>query len=148
MCETQCGWSTLPANTRCWPNAGPLSARLPSIKPALFRVWWAARAAGLAVHDAVCGEYKPTPTQCLLNVGSALPMLASIHSLLVSTSCWRDCVHIACTAPMPFKHSKHPKFVTNFTTQPIIISFAEILLIFVHFVAYKNIHMIGPKISC
>ena len=34
------------------------------------------------------GDYKPTPTQCLLNVGPASPMLGSIHSVsaLVSTS--------------------------------------------------------------
>ena len=29
------------------------------------------------------------PTQCLVNVGPASPVLASIHSALVSTSCWR-----------------------------------------------------------
>ena len=34
-------------------------------------------------------EYKPTPTQCLLNVGQASPVLASIYSALGSTSCWR-----------------------------------------------------------
>ena len=33
-------------------------------------------------------------TQCFLNVGPALPVLASIHSSLVSTSCWRERVHI------------------------------------------------------
>ena len=43
------------------------------------------------------GEYKLTPTQCLLNVGPASTVLASIHSAIVSTSCWRECV------PMPFK---------------------------------------------
>ena len=32
---------------------------------------------------------KATPTQCLLNVGPASPVLASIHSALVNTSCWR-----------------------------------------------------------
>ena len=31
-------------------------------------------------------DYKPTPTQCLLNVGPASPVLAGIHSVLVSTS--------------------------------------------------------------
>ena len=49
------------------------------------RVCWAA---GLAV-PTTGGEYKPTPTQCLLNVGPASPVLASIHSALVSTSCWQ-----------------------------------------------------------
>ena len=32
--------------------------------------------------------HKLTPTQCLFNVGPASPVLASIHSALVSTSCW------------------------------------------------------------
>ena len=32
------------------------------------------------------GEYKPTPTQSLLNVGPASPVLGSIHSALVSTT--------------------------------------------------------------
>ena len=43
--------------------------------------------AGLLVVTAD-GEYKPTPTQCLLNVGPVSPVLGSIHSVLVSTSCW------------------------------------------------------------
>ena len=36
------------------------------------------------------GEYKPTPTQCLLNVGPASPVLASIHSTL-------GLLHAGCT---------------------------------------------------
>ena len=32
------------------------------------------------------GDYKPTPTQCLLNVGRASPVLASRHSVLMSIS--------------------------------------------------------------
>ena len=40
------------------------------------------------------GDYKPTLTQCLLNAGPASPVLASIHSALVSASCWRERVHI------------------------------------------------------
>ena len=35
-------------------------------------------AAGLVVLTAG-GDYKLTPTQCLLNVGPASPVLASIH---------------------------------------------------------------------
>ena len=35
------------------------------------------------------GGYKPTPTKCLLNDGPASPVLASIHSVLFSTSCCR-----------------------------------------------------------
>ena len=74
---------------RCWL----------SIKPALVqRLGFA----GLRVWQCIllAGEYKPTPTQCLLNIGPASLVLASIHSVLVSTSCWRDCLHIAYTAPM------------------------------------------------
>ena len=41
MCETQCDLSTLPANTRCWPNASPILAhclrRWSSIKLALVQ---------------------------------------------------------------------------------------------------------------
>ena len=84
MCKTQM-WP-VPANTRCWPNAGPILAhrlrRWPSIKPALVqRLVFA----GLRVLQC-----KPTPTQCLLNVGPASPVLPSIHSTVVSrpTSCW------------------------------------------------------------
>ena len=43
----------------------------------------------LSVGCCVSTEYKLTPIQCLLNVGSASPVLGSIHSALVSTSCWR-----------------------------------------------------------
>ena len=43
MCETQCGLSTLPANTRHCPNAAPILAhslrRWPSIVFAGLRVW-------------------------------------------------------------------------------------------------------------
>ena len=66
--------------------------RWPSIKPALAQRLVLAGirsiAAGLVVLTAG-GDYKPTPTQCLVNVGPASPVLASIHSALVSTSCWR-----------------------------------------------------------
>ena len=34
-------------------------------------------------------KYKLTLTQCLLNVWPASPVLASIHSAIVSTSCWQ-----------------------------------------------------------
>ena len=84
--------------TQCWPtvrDTGPVSNQHWFNTSCLL-------GRCLAVHTAG-REYKPTPTQCLLNVVPASPVLASIHSVLVSTSCWRDCVHIAYTAPMPFK---------------------------------------------
>ena len=101
MCETQCGLSTLPANTRRWTNAGPMLAhclrRWPSIKPALVqRLMFAGLcsiAAGLVVLTTG-GDYKLTQTQCLLDAGPASTVLAKIHSALVSTSCWRERVHI------------------------------------------------------
>ena len=37
-------------------------------------------------------DYKPTLTQCLLNVGPASPVLASRHSVLISTS-FCGCMH-------------------------------------------------------
>ena len=65
---------------RCWPG----------IKPALVQclVFAGLRANMLVVTAG--SEYKPTPTQCLLNVGPASPVLGSIHSALVSTS-WSSC---------------------------------------------------------
>ena len=64
--------------------------RFPSIKPELVQrlVFAGLRsiAAGLVLLTAG-GDHKPTPTQCLLNVGAASRILASIHSALVSTSC-------------------------------------------------------------
>ena len=73
---------------QCWSNSGPPSAALaqhPTSTGSTPRVCWDA---GLAVHTAG-GEYKPTQTQCLSNVGPASSVLASIHSALVSTSCRR-----------------------------------------------------------
>ena len=71
--------------------------RWPSIKPTLVQrlVFAGLRsiAAGLVVLTA-SGDYEPTPTQCLLHAGPASPVLASIHSALVSTSCWRERMHI------------------------------------------------------
>ena len=62
-----------------------------NIKPALVQrlVFAGLRsiAAGLVMFTAG-GDYKPTLTQCMLNVGAASPVLASIHSALVSTSCF------------------------------------------------------------
>ena len=75
---------------QCWPtvcDAGPTSNQH------WFNTSCLLIAAGLVVPTAG-GDYKPTPTQCLLNVGPASPVLASIHSALVSTSCWRERVHV------------------------------------------------------
>ena len=71
--------------TRRWSNAGSMLAnhlrRWPSIKPALVqRLVFAGLRSG--------GQYKPTPIQCLLNIEPA-SVLGSIHSALVSTSCWQ-----------------------------------------------------------
>ena len=86
---------TLPANTtltQCWSNAGPLSAMLAQHQTSTGstpRVCWAAFNSSWSSIAYCCSDYKPTPTQCLLNVGPALPVLASIHSVLDSTSCCR-----------------------------------------------------------
>ena len=80
--------STLTANTtltQCWPticDAGPASNQ-----HWLNASCWELRSAGLVLLNTAGDDYKPTPTQCLLNVGPASPVLASIHSVLVSTSC-------------------------------------------------------------
>ena len=69
---------------QCWPtvcNAG--SALVQRLVSSGLR----SIAAGLLVVLTAGGEYKLTSTQCLLNVGPASPVLASIYSALVSTSC-------------------------------------------------------------
>ena len=53
------------------------------------------------------GDYKPTPTQYLLNAGPASPVLASRHSVLMSTSFGIICNRlrlfaIACDGLQPF----------------------------------------------
>ena len=71
-----------------WPtvcDAAPVSNQHWFNASCLLGVQWHA---GLVVLTAG-GEYKPTPTQCLLNIRPALRFLASIHSALVSTPCWR-----------------------------------------------------------
>ena len=78
------------------PNAVSMLAhhlrRWPNIKPALVRrlVFDGLHsiAAVLVLLTAV-GDYNPTPTQCLLNAGPALPVVASNHLVLVRTSCWQ-----------------------------------------------------------
>ena len=51
------------------------------------RVCWELRSAGLVLLNTAGGDYKPTPIQCLSDVGPASPVLASIHSVIVNTSC-------------------------------------------------------------
>ena len=69
----------------------------PALKPALVQrlVFAGLRsiAAGLVVLTAG-GDYKPTLTQCLLNVGPASLVLVCIHSALVGTLCWGERMHI------------------------------------------------------
>ena len=68
-----------PANTTRWNNdvlmLGQRRRRWASVKTSLFQ--------------RVVFAGKLTPIQCLLNVGPASPVLGSIHSALVCTSCWR-----------------------------------------------------------
>ena len=74
---------TGPMLVQCWPTVCALRS---SIKPALVqRFVFAGLRAGLLVVTA-CGEYKPTPNQCLVNVGPASSVLGSIHSAPVSTT--------------------------------------------------------------
>ena len=94
----QVAYHTMPSkhdtSTQCQFNAGTPSPAL-----AINHQYWTV----LSVGGSVSTEYKLTLIQCLVNVGPASPALASIHSALVSTSCWRKFVHIVYTAPMPFK---------------------------------------------
>ena len=90
LVNTPCKHETL---TQCWSNAGLLSATLAQHQTSTGstpRVCWELRSiARWSASAYSCGEYKPTPTQCLLNVGPASPVLASIHLALVSASWWR-----------------------------------------------------------
>ena len=72
---------------QCWAN-------VEDVGPALYKcytkvLYLLGIATGLVLLNTAGGDYKPTPTptQCLFNVGPALPVLASMHSVLVSTSC-------------------------------------------------------------
>ena len=83
--------------TQCWSNNGSPSATLAQHQTSTGstpRVCWGCVRSGSAyiaplVVLTAGGEYKPTPTRWLLNVGPASPVLASTHSALVSTSCGR-----------------------------------------------------------
>ena len=87
--------STHETLTRCWSNAEPPSATLARLQTALIqRLLFAGRsiAAGLVVLTAG-GDYKLTPTHCLLNVAGAgrYPMDIGQHQryyplVLVSTT--------------------------------------------------------------
>ena len=82
--------------TRRWPNAGPPSATLAQHQTSTGWtpcVSWEPRSiAGLVLIDTAGNDYKLTPTQFMLNVGPESPELASIHSVLVSTSFWGTCM--------------------------------------------------------
>ena len=65
---------------RCWL----------SIKSALVQRLVFAGFCSIAADLAYCWrDYKLTPTQCLLNIVPASSVLGSIHSAVVSISCWR-----------------------------------------------------------
>ena len=87
-----------PANMRRQPDAGSTLVHRRRLWPSTIQHWTV-----LSVGGGVSTEYKLTPIQCLLNIGPTSQVLASIHSALVSTSCWQKCIHILYTAPMPFK---------------------------------------------
>ena len=83
--------------TQRWPNASSPSATLAQHLTSTGStpcVCWELRSAGIVLLITVGDDYKSTPTQCPLNVGSASPVLASIHSVLVSTSCWGTCMFV------------------------------------------------------
>ena len=62
MCETQCGLSTLPANIRRWPNAGPMLAHV--IKPALVQglVFAGLRSIAAFLNSAYCWPWLQADT--------------------------------------------------------------------------------------
>ena len=85
-----------PASNQHWFNASCLLGAVLNpvfdVGPTLYKCFTNVLcllgiAACLALLNTAGDDYKLTPTQCLLNVGPATPVLASIHSVLVSTSC-------------------------------------------------------------
>ena len=70
-----------PTPTQCLFNVGPALYKWYTKVLYLLGI-----ATGLVLLNTAGGDYKPTPTQCLFNVGPALAVLASMHSVLVSTS--------------------------------------------------------------
>ena len=63
----------------------------PALKPALVQRLVFAGLRSIAAGQVVLtagGDYKPTLTQCLLNVGPASLVLVCIHLALVGTLCW------------------------------------------------------------
>ena len=83
LCETQCGLSTFPANTRRWPDAGPMLATVCDAGPALNQHWfntcvglrWIAHWSGSA--------------HCWRRVQADTDLMSVKWWALVSTSCWR-----------------------------------------------------------
>ena len=64
---------------QCWAN-------VEDVRPTLYKCYTNVLgllgiAAGLVLLNTAGDDYKPTPTQCLLNVGPATPVLASIHTI-------------------------------------------------------------------
>ena len=96
QCWFQC-WPTVcdpgTASNQHWINIGPTLYKCYTNVLCLLGI-----AAGLVLLTAG-GDDKPTPTQCLVNVGPASPVLASIHSVLVSTSYCRY-LHAGVTGTM------------------------------------------------
>ena len=82
----------------CQLNASSTLVHRRQLWPATVQHWTV-----LSVGGGVSTEYKLTQIQYLLNVGPASQVLASIHSALVKSSCWQECVHIVYNAPMPLK---------------------------------------------
>ena len=82
-CSGQVPTKLCPANTTHQPNAGSTLAHRRRLWQSTIQHW-----SVLSVGGGVSTEYKLKPIQCLLNVGTAPPVLGSIHSALVSTSCW------------------------------------------------------------
>ena len=73
-----------PANTTRQPNAGSTLVYRRRLWTSTIQHWTV-----LSVGGGVSLECKLTQIQCLWNVGPASPVLASLHSALVSTSSWR-----------------------------------------------------------
>ena len=96
MWKTLCGLSTLPANTKRWPIAASMPAHR-------LRCWSSTKPA-LVQRFVFAGIHSITRWSGSVYCWRRVQADTSIHSALVSISCWRECVQIVYTAPMPFKY--------------------------------------------
>ena len=97
MWETQCGLSTLPANTRHWPNAGPILAPVCDSGPATNQHWFNALCLlGCEYGSAFCwrpvqADTNPMYVKCWVSLARAgqYSFIPSQYFMLAVPAFWR-----------------------------------------------------------